>query len=109
MLRWSSQETQTPLDLAGIADPSVDPLIPGSRHLVDFVGAVVDGSGDITAARQAVAAAVGEAGAVRAALVMGNFEMMNRLADGVGIPVGRSRMASEADLITTLGLDGIVH
>ncbi len=109
MLRWSSQETQTPLDLAGIADPSVDPLIPGSRHLVDFVGAVVDGLGDVTAAREAVAGSVGEVGTIRAALVMGNFEMMNRVADGVGIPVGRSRMASEADLITTLGIDAIAH
>jgi len=46
--------------------------------------------------------AAGPAAVVRASAVAGNFQMMNRLVDATGVPVGASLRAVAADL----GLDG---
>jgi hypothetical protein len=34
MLRWSAHETGRTVDVGGVADPAVDPLLPGGRQLV---------------------------------------------------------------------------
>ena len=41
--------------------------------------------------------------------VIGNYQMMNRVADGTGIPVGKGSRLRNADLITRLGLDRLDH
>ena len=92
MLRGSVQATGQSVDLAGIGDAMVDPILNGAVELRALVDAVVlrdhlerDG------ALQAVVDVVGVEGAVRAAAVIGNFEMMNRHLDAMGIgPNARS-------------------
>lgn len=46
---------------------------------------------DLTDARDKLVAAVGQAGAERAAGVVATFQMMNRLLDGVGAPVNNRK------------------
>ena len=109
MLRWSSETTGLPLEMRGLADRAVDALVEGSGGLLAFVDATLDPGVDPAAARAALEARLGAAATVRAAAVIGNFEMMNRLADGIGIPVGRVTMEREAEMLEALGLDRIAH
>ncbi len=109
MLRWSSETTGRSLDISAIADEARDPLIEGGRALREFVDATLDRSRSADDAREDVVRALGAAAGVRAAGVIGNFEMMNRLADGIGVPVGRARQQQEAPLLRQLGLDRIAH
>lgn len=108
MLRWSIEETNARVELEAITDPTIDPLIPGGRELLGFVDAVLV-NGDIATARDAVVSILGGSAAVDAAAVMGNFEMMNRIADGVGMPVGGGTRKRASQLITDLGLDLFPH
>jgi hypothetical protein len=108
MLSWSSQETEQRINLLPIAEGSGDPLLPGGSELIDFVNVTLAGNG-ISAARNAVADTIGPAAAVDAAAVIGNFEMMNRIADGVGMPVGAGTRTSMAGIIRELRLDGFPH
>ena len=86
MLRASSQASDTELDLRGVVDVSVDPLLAAGRELVAFTDAAVLHDGDeIGPARGALVSAAGPDAAARAATVAGNFSMMNRLLDGIGV------------------------
>ena len=110
MLRESANETNRPLDVRAVADPGVDPLLPGGSALVSLVNAAVKGGADeIVAAGRRVRASLGSAALADTAAVIGNFEMMNRVAHGTGIPVGRGARLANADLIATLGLDRFDH
>ena len=108
MLSWSIEETQGRVDLKAITDRSVDPVIPGGRELLDYVDAILLG-GDIAQARDAVIGALGESAAEAAAAVTGNFEMMNRIADGVGMPVGSGTRQRLKLIISDLRLDRFPH
>jgi len=108
MLSWSIEETNAQVELKAITDPGVDPLLPGGRELLGFVDTVL-GDGDIDLVRAAVISALGESAAVDAAAVIGNFEMMNRIADGVGMPVGAGTRKQQSQLIADLGLDQFPH
>lgn len=109
MLRASAAAFQRTVDIGGLADAARDPGLEGGRALLAYVDATLDRDDDPGPARAAVAEALGDAGVVRAAAVIGNFEMMNRLADGIGVPVGPKTRSTERDLIETLGLDRIEH
>lgn len=86
MLRASSQATGARFDLRGVVDPTVDPLVPAGPELVAFTdAAVLHDVHEIDAARDALVAAAGTEAAARAATVAGNFSMMNRLLDGIGV------------------------
>jgi hypothetical protein len=52
-----------------------------------------------------VIGALGGPALADAAGVIGTFEMMNRIAEGTGMPVGRDALASTEDLREALGLD----
>ena len=108
MLSWSVEATNQEVDLLPIAAGSGDPLLPAGAELVEFVNAVLTGEG-VATARDAVIAALGEAATVDAASVTGNFEMMNRIADGVGMPVGGGTRKRMAAVIELLGLDQYPH
>ena len=108
MLSWSIEETKGEINLMAISQPAVDPLVPGGSELLVYVDAILSGAG-IGAARNAVAAAVSPSGAVDAAAVTGNFEMMNRIADGVGMPVGGGPRRRMKQIITDLQLDRFPH
>lgn len=107
LLSWSAQKTDTPVDLRAVTDPGVDPLVPAGRELVSFVDATLT-SGDSSAAR-ALDAALGGPALVTAATVIGNFQMMNRVADATGIPVGTGSRRRNQKLIEELGLDRYDH
>ncbi len=108
MLSWSIEETKAQVELKAITERDLDPLIPGGAQLLDFVDAALSGRG-VVAARDAVVATLSEAAAVDAAAVIGNFEMMNRIADGVGMPVGSGSRQRMANIISDLALDSFPH
>ncbi len=108
MLSSSIEATAGEVDLIAITDRSRDPLIPGGTALLDYVDAILLG-GDITRTRDAVVNQLGVDGAVDATAVTGNFEMMNRIADGVGMPVGAGSRHRYGQLIIDLGLDRFPH
>ena len=95
MLRASAEHLGTPFELRGVIDDDVDPLVEAGVELRAFTTALVGRVGDLDAARLTLLGAVGRPAAVRAAAVAGNFEMMNRVVDGTGVPVSRDlwRMA----------------
>lgn len=108
MLSWSIEETGQEISLLPIASGRGDPLLRGGEQLVAYVTATLTGR-EITAARDAVVAVLGREAAVDAAGVIGNFEMMNRIADGVGIPVGPGTRKRMAGVIHDLALDQYPH
>ncbi len=106
MLRASADETGRSHNLGALVDPVADPLLPAGRELLAFTDAAVLGDvEEMDAARSALLAAAGESAVVRAAAVAGNFQMMNRLLDAVGVRVARSGL----DLAAELGLSVPVH
>jgi len=107
LLSWSAQQTDTPVDVRAVTDPDVDPLVPGGRELLSFVEATLT-SRDPVASR-ALDATLGTPAVVMAATVIGNFQMMNRVADATGMPVGTGSRRRNAPLIEDLGLDRYDH
>lgn len=106
MLRESALAYRYDIDLAAIADPSIPMGVPGGNALLRFVDAVTGTSSvDISDAQRDVIEELGPEALVDAAAVYGNFAMMNRIAEGTGVPLAKQMQAREADLIATLGLD----
>ena len=109
MLSWSAEINQSPVDVRAITDTTIDPLIPGGVALLRFTDAVLTRSENIDATAEAAVAELGPRGLVNAAAVIGNFQMMNRVADGTGMPTGKGTRVRHADLIELLGLARIDH
>ena len=110
MLRASAEVTTTPLDARAITDRTVDPLLPAGVTLLDFVDAVLTGDGPSQeSARSAVLDALGPTGLVDAAGVIGNFEMMNRIADATGMPVGKGTLKRTAEWRDLIGINRFNH
>lgn len=108
MLRASAEATDTDLDPRFVTDAAVDPLIPNGALLLRFVDAVLANDG-VAPARDRVLAAVGAEGLVDAAGVIANFEMMNRIADGTGMPVGKGSLARTEEFRALTGIDRFRH
>lgn len=98
MLRASAHHTGRPVDLTSIAHPDRDSKVPAGRKLIEFVTALLGGTDDLSADHDRLAEAAGAMGAVRAAAVAGNFQMMNRLVDATGVPIGASLRAIADEL-----------
>jgi hypothetical protein len=109
MLSWSASTTGTPVNLAAITDPESDPLLPGGSELIRFIDAVLQRSADCANASAELADRLGTPALVGAAAVIANFQMMNRVADGTGMPVGRGSRIRNAALIARLGLERFDH
>ena len=58
---------------------------------------------------EAVAAALGLAAAVDATAVAANFQIMNRVVDATGLPVGPRRIEANAAIVDVLGLHRFPH
>ena len=104
-LRWSGEVHGYDIKIEGIADPTIDVGVPGGLALVGLVDRMVEG--DISASQRARATVLQELGAeslVDAAAVFGNFEMMNRVAEGTGIPLPPQAVERQAEMMQTLGL-----
>lgn len=96
MLRASAQQTGHEVELSAIAHLDRDSLLPAGSQLLGFVTALIRGDDDLSAARGRLSESVGHGGVVRAAAVSGNFQMMNRLVDATGVPIGQtSRMIAD--------------
>lgn len=109
MLRWSAESYGYSLDLRGVADPSVHAGVPGARVLVELVDSFLLGTAaDQEQARHEAIDELGPEGFVDAGAVLGNFEMMNRVAEGTGIPISPQAVEREAEMMRTLGLYDIV-
>jgi hypothetical protein len=110
MLRASASVISIDLDPRAITDRSRDPLVPEGSVLLDFVDAVLTGGADDRAAtRVRVLDAVGSTGLVDAAGVIANFEMMNRIADATGMPVGKGTLKRTAEWRALIDIDRFNH
>jgi len=83
----SSEANGLAVDLEGALDPDHvgDVGIPAGPELLAFTNAVELGGGDIDETRRAVAAAIGDQGAIEAAAIIAIFNGLVRVADGTGI------------------------
>ena len=106
MLRESALAYGYDVNLEAIADPTIPLGIPGGNALLAFVDAATTGSpADVSDAQCEVIEELGAEALVDTAAVFGNFAMMNRIAEGTGIPLARQMEARERDLIATLGIE----
>lgn len=105
MLRESSIALDYDLDIAAIGDPTVPIGVPGGCELLRFVDAVMSGTPeDLASAQAAIINDLGPESLVDAASVFGNFEMMNRVAEGTGIPISPQAIERMKDTIELLGI-----
>ena len=83
-----------------------DAGVPHGRLLVEFAEAVLGEDEEaLTRARAALHTAIGPAGLVDAAGVVGLFNAIDRVADATGIPLEAEKAAASADFRTALGVD----
>lgn len=109
MLRESSLTFGYDVDIAAIADTTIPVGVSGGNALLQFVDAVLGVSGEaIDTAQTRVLAELGADALVDAAGVFGNFQMMNRIAEGSGIPVPGAAVERERDIVEALGLERFV-
>ncbi|MCP4960270.1 MAG: hypothetical protein GY925_13510 [Actinomycetia bacterium] len=83
-----------------------DPLLAAGPELLAFTdAAILHDPDEMPEARLELAASAGPDAVVRAAAVAGNFQMMNRLLDGIGVKISRHAMT----LANELGLTVPAH
>ena len=92
-----------------MGDPNVDSLLEGGRALATLgrLGSTI--TAPDPGALELVADQLGPEAAADAAAVAAAFEGLNRIVDGVGLPVNRARKRDDAELIEALGLDSFPH
>lgn len=105
MLRASTIAFDYKLDIAAIRDPSIPIGIPGGNNLLVLVDAAMGSPrDDLTDAQAAIIDILGPESLVDAASVFGNFQMMNRVAEGSGIAIPQQAIDREAEVVTKLHL-----
>ncbi len=108
LLRVSTQSEGEEVDLNGVVEgaENVDDRLPAGKELTAFAEAVVaDDPAVLDQARSALLAVVTPAEFVDAAGVVGNFERMVRIADGIGISLDPSFEDVTSDMREDLGLN----
>ena len=105
MLRESCEKTNLDLTPEAIVDTTLDCGVPHGGKLLQFTDAVLLGSEDQrTVLRAHLMDVVGRLGLVDAAGSVANFEMMNRIADGTGMPVSQRALGATAEWRPRVGL-----
>ena len=104
MLRASAASFNYPLDIEAVRDPSIASGVPGGNLLLRFVDALLVGTEPVEHTRELLVHDLGPEALVDAASVFGNFSMMNRIAEGSGIPVATAAVERERALVDMLGL-----
>lgn len=108
-LRWSGEVTGYSVNLEGLVNVSVDLGVPGGSEMINLVNVFFAGDEhQKEPARQALIDALDPESFFDAATVFGNFEMMNRVAEGTGIPIPPQAVDREAELMKILGLYDIL-
>jgi len=86
MLRASAEANDETIDMSGIGSVSIDSGVPGDRVLTALTdAAILRDPDEMETARARSIEELGEATTMRALAVAGNFEMMNRLLDAIGV------------------------
>ncbi len=99
MLRASVERSGASVEVRPIATGSGDTGIPLSREIIEFTDAVVlHDLDEFPAARARFESFAGPDMADRAAMVAGNFSMMNRSLDAIGTPIGRGGLSTASEL-----------
>jgi hypothetical protein len=107
MLRESATLTGTSVNLEGISDPSCTRIddVPHSAALLRFCDTFLgDDAGAFAAARESLAAEMGVAAMVDVAGIASNFQRMDRIADGIGIPSDDPMALMQQEFVDQLGL-----
>ena len=108
-LSWSGEKLGYDINIAGLMDRNVDLGVPGANALLELVDSFTSGqTEDQKRSRTGAIAQLGEQAFFDSATVFGNFEMMNRVAEGTGIPIPRQAVEREAEMIKALGLSDIL-
>jgi hypothetical protein len=108
MLRASTIAFDYELDIAAIRDPSIPIGIPGGNNLLALVDAAMGSPpDDLTDAQAAIIDILGPESLVDAASVFGNFQMMNRVAEGTGISIPAQAIERMRDTIDELGIGSL--
>lgn len=94
----SSTANREQIDLRAVGDASIDSGLPGGAALSAVVdAAVLRDEAEMPLARAAAIERIGPEATMRAVAVAGNFEMMNRLLDAIGVgPAPQMRDIGEA-------------
>ena len=101
-----TSDSQTPDIAAATRGTGEGTGVPHGDALVRFVNATLTGTDeDLAAARTALVDAVGEAGMHDAAGVIGNFTLMNRVADGTGLPLDAPLELASRGLRDAIGVN----
>ena len=87
-LSWSGEQLGYEVQIEAIGGSDVDLGVPGGNELIDLVDAYFDGTEEERElTRDEVLEELGPESLFDAATVFGNFEMMNRVAEGTGIGI----------------------
>ena len=108
LLRASGETDGDGVDVRAVTDDAAAAAsgIAHAEVLLRFTEAAVRGSDEeLASARISARNAVGPAGLVDAAAVVGNFQRMVRIADATGIPLDAPVNAMSADMRSDLGID----
>jgi hypothetical protein len=106
LLRASGLTQHRDYDLNAVTGAESDAGVPHGRLLVEFAEAVLgEDDARLGRVRETLHAALGPAGLVDAAGVVGLFNAIDRVADATGIPLEAEKAEASADFRAALGLD----
>ena len=108
MLRASSSAFGYDLDVDALIDPATRSGIPGGDLLLRLVDSALTGSEPLGGVHEEIIEMLGPHALVDAASVLGNFAMMNRVAEVSGIRVPQQRVDRDRALIDRLGIAGFL-
>jgi len=105
MLRASCEANAIEIDPALVVDPSRPCNVEHCRELIEFADALLaQDPARLGAAREDLRTKAGDDGAMRAAAVVGNFQMMNRALDTIGATFADKLPSRVKALIEALGV-----
>jgi len=104
MLRASSIAFDYSLDIDAVVNPLVPTGVPGGNLLLRLVDAVLADTEPLADVHAAIIDELGPEALVDAASVLGNFEMMNRVAEASGIPIPAQSIDRDRVLIDQLDI-----
>lgn len=93
-----------------VVDPTRNCRVDNYRELIDFTDALV--KGDMTSldnAREVLRAVVGDAGVIRAAAIVGTFQLMNQALDTIGATLGEVMPPQIRGMAEEFGIDPPAH
>lgn len=107
LLSWSAIETDQTVDLRAIVDARVAVGLRGGRELIALGRSVRSNRG--RDALDQVASCFGIEAAIDAVGIVAAFELVNRVVDATGLPIGRHAREQNVPVIDTLGADRFPH